>query len=120
MTITYSHSSLISSSLSSSGLSLLTTILLGLLFTLLQAFEYYWCRFSISDSAYGSCFFLATGFHGLHVILGTLFLTVILFRLLSLHLTARRHLGFLFAVWYWHFVDVIWLLLFLIIYVWGS
>jgi len=120
MTITYSHSSLLASSFRTSALSLTLTIHLGLFFSVLQAFEYYCCRFCISDSAYGSCFFLATGFHGLHVLLGVIFLTVSLVRLTQLHFSPGRHLGYLFAAWYWHFVDVIWLLLFLIIYVWGS
>jgi len=119
LTITYSHSCLLSASLLSSAWSLLCTLLLGLFFSVLQAYEYYCCRFCISDSAYGSCFFLATGFHGLHVILGVIFLTVSLFRLLSFHFSSGRHLGFVFAAWYWHFVDVIWLLLYLIIYIWG-
>lgn len=120
MTLTYSHSSLLASSLRASVLSLLLTIQLGLFFSALQAFEYYCCRFCISDSAYGSCFFLATGFHGLHVLFGVFFLTVSLVRLTRLHFSPGRHLGYLFAAWYWHFVDVIWLLLFLIIYIWGS
>jgi len=120
LTITYSHSCLLASSAVPSIFSLLLTILLGLFFSVLQAYEYYLCRFCISDSAYGSCFFLATGFHGLHVILGVIFLTVSLVRLLALHFSPSRHLGYLFSAWYWHFVDVIWLLLYLIIYIWGS
>ena len=119
-TITWSHSALQSGLLCSSTSSLSLTIFLGLFFTMLQGTEYFYCSFCISDGAYGSCFYLATGFHGLHVIFGTLFLLACLFRSLSCHFTPDRHLGFVFACWYWHFVDVIWILLFLIVYVWGS
>jgi len=119
-TLTWSHHCLISSNLESCSYCLSLTILLGLLFTLLQGFEYYECSFTIADSSYGSCFFLATGFHGLHVLLGTIFLCVMLLRVCYFHFSSSRHLGFVFACWYWHFVDVVWLLLFLIIYVWGS
>jgi len=119
-TITWSHSALQSGLSSSRLFGLLLTIILGLFFTLLQGTEYYSCSFCISDGAYGSCFYLATGFHGLHVFFGTLFLLTCLFRSLFCHFTPARHLGFVFACWYWHFVDVVWILLFLIIYVWGS
>jgi len=119
-TLTWSHAGLkagfTSTSLSAIGL----TVLLGSIFTLLQGFEYHLSSFCISDGAYGSCFYLATGFHGLHVIIGTLFLIIRLFRLGALHFTPTRHLGFEFACWYWHFVDVVWLALYLIIYIWGA
>lgn len=119
-TVTWSHSALQSGLFSSSLIGLSLTILLGLFFTLLQANEYYFSSFCISDGAYGSCFYLATGFHGLHVFFGTLFLFACLLRASFCHFTPDRHLGFVFACWYWHFVDVIWILLFLIVYVWGS
>jgi len=119
-TITWSHSALTSGYTSSCFYSLFLTVGLGLFFTLLQGLEYFECSFCISDSSYGSCFYLATGFHGLHVIFGILFLATSLFRLHNFHYTPTRHLGFVFACWYWHFVDVIWILLYLIIYVWGS
>lgn len=111
---------LLSPSMLYSAYSLFLRILLGILFTFLQAFEYALSPFSIADSSYGSCFYIATGFHGLHVIIGTLFLFFSLFRLINFHFTRERHLGFEFAIWYWHFVDVIWLLLYLVIYCWGS
>lgn len=120
ITLTWSHSCLRNGLFSTSFFSLAYTILLGLLFTVLQCSEFYLCSFTIADSVFGSRFFMATGFHGIHVIIGTLFLIVCLLRLSCAHFTPTRHLGFLFAIWYWHFVDVIWLLLFLIIYVWGS
>jgi len=116
-TVTWSHHCLISSDLFTCFTSLSLTILLGVGFTLLQGYEYLECSFTIADSAYGSCFFLATGFHGLHVLLGTLLLLVMLVRVSSLHFTFSRHLGFVFACWYWHFVDVVWILLYLIIYI---
>jgi len=120
LTLTWSHSCLQHGLLSSAYFSLAYTILLGLLFTLIQCTEFYFCSFTIADSVFGATFFMATGFHGLHVIIGIAFLSVCLLRLSYAHFTPTRHLGFLFAIWYWHFVDVIWLLLFLIIYVWGS
>jgi len=100
ITVTYSHSSLMAGSSSSSFYALAATVLLGLIFSVLQATEYYWCTFCISDSAYGSTFFLATGFHGLHVLFGTLFLSVSLLRLYFCHFSPRRHLGLEFAIWY--------------------
>jgi len=117
-TITWSHSCLISGFYSTFIISLSFTILLGLTFSLVQFFEYWHCSFSIADSVFGSCFYLATGFHGLHVLVGTLFLFTCLYRGSLRHFTPSRHLGFLFATWYWHFVDVIWLLLWLIVYIW--
>jgi len=119
-TVTWSHYCLVSSNFESCLVSLSLTVLLGIFFTLLQGYEYFECSFTIADSAYGSCFFLATGFHGLHVLLGTLFLSVMLARVSASHFSCSRHLGFIFACWYWHFVDVVWILLYLIIYIWGS
>jgi len=116
-TITWSHHCLLSSFLGSCFSALSLTVLLGTVFTLLQCYEYLECSFTIADSAYGSCFFLATGFHGVHVLLGTIFLCVMLVRVSSSHFTCSRHLGFVFACWYWHFVDVVWILLYLIIYI---
>jgi len=102
------------------SLLLIVTVCLGFFFLLLQLLEYSLAPFTIADSSFGSCFFIATGFHGLHVLVGCVFLCVALYRLSSFHFTNQRHLGLEFAIWYWHFVDVIWLLLFLIIYCWGS
>jgi cytochrome c oxidase subunit 3 len=96
------------------------TILLAFIFTALQLYEYVEAPFNISDGIYGSTFFMATGFHGFHVIIGTTFITVCLFRFLRSHFTKQHHFGFEAAAWYWHFVDVVWLFLFVSIYWWGS
>jgi cytochrome c oxidase subunit 3 len=84
-----------------------------------QAFEYAHAAFGFKGNIYGATFFMATGFHGFHVLVGTIFLLVCLFRVYAGHFTPKQHLGFEFAAWYWHFVDVVWLFLFVTIYVWG-
>jgi cytochrome c oxidase subunit III len=99
---------------------LILAILLGILFTGFQAFEYSEAAFGFSGNIYGGTFFMATGFHGFHVLVGTIFLTVILIRALKGQMTQEHHLGFEAAAWYWHFVDVVWLFLFAAIYVWGG
>lgn len=118
ISITWCHHSMINKDFPGRKCGLLITVLLGLYFTLLQAFEYFEAAFSITDSVYGSTFFIATGFHGLHVIIGTSFLIVCLFRLYSLHFSPHHHFGFEAAAWYWHFVDVVWLFLYISIYWW--
>ena len=85
----------------------------------MQAYEYSHAAFAYSGNIYGATFFMATGFHGFHVIIGTIFLTVCLIRAYAGQFTPTQHLGFEFAAWYWHFVDVVWLFLFICIYVWG-
>ena len=95
-------------------------IALGLLFTTFQAFEYSEAAFGFSGNIYGASFFMATGFHGFHVIIGTIFLAVCLARVYAGHFTPTQHVGFEAAAWYWHFVDVVWLFLFAAIYIWGS
>lgn len=118
--ITWAHHRLISNNHSQTQVSLLITILLGGYFTLLQGAEYVEARFSFADSVYGSTFFLATGFHGIHVIVGTTFLAVCAYRLRNHNFRASHHFGFEAAAWYWHFVDVVWLFLFVVIYWWGG
>ena len=99
---------------------LIITIALAIFFTALQGYEYLDAPFNISDSVYGSTFFMATGFHGFHVVVGTIFLAVCLWRGKLGHFTKEHHFGFEAAAWYWHFVDVVWLFLFAAIYIWGS
>ncbi len=122
-TVTWAHHSLVHGNRKGLIWGLVLTIALGLLFTALQAYEYVHAlkeNFSYGGHIYGSTFFMATGFHGAHVIIGTIFLTVTLFRALAGHFTPKQHFGFEAAAWYWHFVDVVWLFLFAAIYVWAS
>ena len=112
MRVTWSHKAIEENNHSQRLKSLYVTIILGLYFTALQGIEYYEASFRISDSSYGSTFFIATGFHGLHVIVGTLFLIVCCVRLIKGGLGQHHHFGFVAAVWYWHFVDIVWLFLF--------
>lgn len=120
VSITWAHHSLIEGNRYHMLQALFITIALGVYFTLLQASEYYEAPFTISDGVYGSTFFVATGFHGLHVIIGSTFLIVCFFRQLKFHFTSSHHFGFEAAAWYWHFVDVVWLFLYVSIYWWGS
>jgi cytochrome c oxidase subunit 3 len=99
---------------------LITTIILGLYFTALQCLEYLQAWFTIADSVFGSVFFIATGFHGFHVLVGTTFLVVILLRLHWGHFSPAHHLGLEMACWYWHFVDVVWIFLYIWVYCWRA
>jgi len=120
ITITWAHHRIIENKRKEAIQALATTVILGFYFTALQAWEYIDAPFTIADSVYGSTFFVATGFHGLHVIIGTIFLTACLFRLINHHFSKTHHFGFEAAAWYWHFVDVVWLFLYICIYWWGS
>nr|YP_011004212.1 cytochrome c oxidase subunit III [Elthusa poutassouiensis]WPS93547.1 cytochrome c oxidase subunit III [Elthusa poutassouiensis] len=120
MSVTWAHHSLIENNHPQSLMGLTLTVGLGFYFTFLQTLEYYEATFTLADSIYGSTFFVATGFHGFHVIIGSLFLTVCVARLYSAHFSKTHHLGFEAAAWYWHFVDVVWLFLFTVVYWWGS
>jgi len=119
VTVTWAHHSLIAKNSQETLQSLVLTVILGLYFTALQALEYWEASFSLSDSIYGATFFVATGFHGLHVIIGTSFLIVCLIRHIKGHFSANHHFGFEAAAWYWHFVDIVWLFLYISIYWWG-
>ncbi len=119
-TITWAHHSLQEGNRRGMIWGLGLTILLGICFTALQAYEYSHAAFQFSGHIYGSTFFMATGFHGFHVIIGTIFLIVVFFQALAGHFTPKQHFGFEAAAWYWHFVDVVWLFLFASIYVWGA
>nr|QAU54260.1 cytochrome c oxidase subunit 3 [Cydnidae sp. ITV1034] len=120
ITVTWAHHSIMENNHNQTTLSLMITVLLGIYFTILQAYEYMESSFCISDSVYGSSFFMATGFHGIHVIIGTTFLAICLMRHLMYHFSMNHHFGFEAAAWYWHFVDVVWLFLYISIYWWGS
>nr|UAM92181.1 cytochrome c oxidase subunit III [Geosesarma faustum] len=119
-TVTWAHHAIMEANHNQAIQSLSMTIILGFYFTLLQAYEYIEASFTISDSVFGSTFFVATGFHGLHVIIGTTFLSVCFMRLYKYHFSPLHHLGFETAAWYWHFVDVVWLFLYIFIYWWGG
>ncbi len=99
---------------------LLLAVALGALFTFFQGYEYSHAAFGFAGNIYGASFFMATGFHGAHVIIGTIFLLVCMFRAMKGDFTPEQHVGFEAAAWYWHFVDVVWLFLFAAIYIWGS
>nr|YP_009110536.1 cytochrome c oxidase subunit III [Uroplatus ebenaui]BAP90315.1 cytochrome oxidase subunit 3 [Uroplatus ebenaui] len=120
VSITWAHHSLLTANRTEVSQGLALTALLGIYFTTLQAIEYNEAPFTLTDGAYGSTFFIATGFHGLHVLIGTSFLLVCLARHSLFHFTPAHHFGFEAAAWYWHFVDVIWLMLFVSIYWWGT
>jgi cytochrome c oxidase subunit 3 len=119
-TVTWAHHALLENDRQGLKWGLILTIALGAAFTCVQAYEYSHAGFHFSQNIYGATFFMATGFHGFHVIIGTVFLTVCLVRAFLGHFTPKQHLGFEFAAWYWHFVDVVWLFLFSCIYVWGA
>nr|YP_010143401.1 cytochrome c oxidase subunit III [Euphaedusa planostriata]QQL04608.1 cytochrome c oxidase subunit III [Euphaedusa planostriata] len=120
VTITWAHHSIEEGKYKDSSIGLFITFLLGLYFLFLQYGEYMETSFTIADGIYGSVFFMATGFHGLHVAVGATFILVCTIRNLLYHFSTKHHVGFLGAAWYWHFVDVVWLFLYVSIYWWGS
>nr|ABX61100.1 cytochrome c oxidase subunit III [Abispa ephippium] len=117
-TITWSHYSILANNFNNAKLSLKLTIMLGLLFSMFQIIEYYESSFTIADSCYGSIFFITTGFHGIHVLIGTIFLIINLIRMIYNHFSITHHFGFEAASWYWHFVDIIWLFVYSWMYWW--
>jgi cytochrome c oxidase subunit 3 len=124
-TVTWAHHALQAGDRQGAKIGLILTIVLGVMFTTIQAYEYhhilteqlFYSADAVNSGLYGSAFFMATGFHGFHVVIGTIFLAVCLFRLLGGGFTPQKHFGFEAAAWYWHFVDVVWLFLFAFIYV---
>jgi cytochrome c oxidase subunit 3 len=116
-TVTWAHHALQHGDRKGATLGLILTVVLGFCFTLLQIYEYTHAHFDFAGNLYGATFFMATGFHGAHVVIGTIFLAVCLARLLAGHFTPQKHFGFEAAAWYWHFVDVVWLFLFAFVYV---
>lgn len=120
VTVTWAHHSLIKNRKKRTAQALSLTIILGVYFTYLQAGEYQTAPFSISDRIYGRTFFVTTGFHGLHVLIGTTFLAICLARTITNQFSSHHHFGFEASAWYWHFVDVVWIFLYICIYWWGS
>ncbi|MCW5721827.1 MAG: cytochrome c oxidase subunit 3 [Devosia sp.] len=119
-TVTWAHHALLENDRQGLRWGLALTVGLGVLFSFVQALEYSHAGFSFTGNMYGATFVMATGLHGFHVLVGTIFLAVCLIRAERGDFTPERHLGFEFAAWYWHFVDVVWLFLFASIYVWGA
>jgi heme/copper-type cytochrome/quinol oxidase subunit 3 len=118
--VTWAHRGISLGSFKEAIDGLILTVLLGLFFIFLQGLEYYESTFNLQDGVYPSVFFLLTGLHGCHVIVGVCFLFICFISLLFNHFLTNHYLRFVFAVWYWHFVDIIWILLFLSLYCWGS
>ncbi|MFO0388269.1 MAG: cytochrome c oxidase subunit 3 [Alphaproteobacteria bacterium] len=116
-TVTWAHYAILHNQQKQAVQALWYTVILGVIFTLCQAYEYSHAAFGFKDGIYASTFYMATGFHGFHVIVGTIFLAVCLVRAKKGHFVPNQHLGFEFAAWYWHFVDVVWLFLFVFVYV---
>lgn len=119
LTVTWAHHRLIENNYNQTTQGLLLTVILGIYFRILQGYEYIEAPFCIRDAVYGSSFYMATGFHGIHVIIGTTFLLICLIRHINNHFSSIHHFGFEAAAWYWHFVDVVWLFLYISIYWWG-
>ena len=119
-TVTWAHHALLHNDRKGLVTGLSLTVVLGLIFSYVQFYEYAHAPFAFSGSIYGATFFMATGFHGFHVMIGTIFLAVCLLRASAGQFTPQKHFGFEAAAWYWHFVDVVWLFLFFAVYVWGG
>lgn len=119
-TCTWAHHAILEGKQQEATKALAITVGLGILFTFFQGYEYVHATFGFKDGIYSSAFYMATGFHGFHVLVGTIFLIVCLFRNMKGHFTKESHFGFEAAAWYWHFVDVVWLFLFVAIYWWGN
>ena len=119
-TVTWAHHAILAGQKTQGMVSLAATIILAAIFTGFQVIEYIEAPFTITDGIYGSTFFMATGFHGFHVFIGTVFLFICLLRLNANQFSTHQHFGFEAAAWYWHFVDVVWLFLFVAIYWWGG
>ena len=120
LTVTWAHHALLKNDRRGLVLGLICTVVLGVHLHVLPGLRVLHAAFSYAGHIYGSTFFMATGFHGAHVIIGTIFLLVCLIRALRGDFTPKQHFGFEAAAWYWHFVDVVWLFLFASIYVWGA
>lgn len=119
-TVTWAHHAILENQQAESVKAILITVILGALFTCFQIYEYHHATFPFTGGIYPSAFYMATGFHGFHVLVGSIFLAVCYFRAKAGHFTSQSHFGFEAAAWYWHFVDVVWLFLFVAVYWWGN
>ena len=119
-TVTWAHHAILENKQKDMIKALGLTVLLGISFSICQMYEYHHAEFGITSGMFGATFFMATGFHGFHVVVGTLFLAVCYFRARKGHFTSDSHFGFEAAAWYWHFVDVVWLFLYVSIYIYGA
>lgn len=119
-TVTWAHHAMVEGNRDAVKTGLWLTVALGVLFSCVQAYEYSHAAFGFAGNVYSASFYMATGFHGFHVLVGTIFLAVCLARMYKGHFTPEHHFGFEAAAWYWHFVDVVWLFLFCAVYIWGS
>nr|ARW70289.1 cytochrome c oxidase subunit III [Kaburagia rhusicola ensigallis] len=119
-TITLTHFYMLNNLKNNSIKFMNLTIILSMYFLLLQALEYKQANFTFSDSVFGSSFYIATGFHGLHVMIGTIFLITNLMRMINMHFSHIHHISFELAAWYWHFIDIIWLFLYMTFYWWNN
>jgi cytochrome c oxidase subunit 3 len=118
--ITYGHHALIAGNRKAAIEGVILTVVLAVIFTGLQYFEYSEAGFTMADGVYGSTFYASTGLHGIHVIIGTIFIVVALIRIINYQLTSTHHNGFEASILYWHFVDVVWLFLFIAVYFWSN
>lgn len=116
--ITWSHHLILENKIKKAYITLKITFMLGAYFSILQIIEYYQAEFSLNDSFYGTIFFIATGFHGIHVLIGSTFILINIIIIKKKYLTKNHHIGFEISAWYWHFVDIIWLFLYLAVYWW--
>nr|YP_009726422.1 cytochrome c oxidase subunit III [Batracomorphus lateprocessus]YP_010879004.1 cytochrome c oxidase subunit III [Batracomorphus matsumurai]QHW07513.1 cytochrome c oxidase subunit III [Batracomorphus lateprocessus]WHE42656.1 cytochrome c oxidase subunit 3 [Batracomorphus matsumurai] len=119
ISITWAHNSMLIKMFNQTMKSLIITILMAIYFTMIQMYEYLELSFTIADSVFGSTFFLMTGFHGIHVIIGTVFILTSTIRMKKLHFSSKHMVGFESSAWYWHFVDLVWLFLYISVYWWG-
>ncbi len=119
-TVTWAHHALVEGDREGAKKALWLTVALGAIFSVVQGYEYSHAAFGFSENIYGATFYMATGFHGFHVLVGTIFLAVCLGRIYKGHFKPDHHFGFEAAAWYWHFVDIVWLFLFLCVYIWGG
>jgi len=119
-TVTWAHHALLHGDREGLKQGLWLTVILGGLFSMVQGYEYSHAAFGFSGNIYSATFYMATGFHGFHVLVGTIFLCVCLGRTYKGHFKSDHHFGFEAAAWYWHFVDVVWLFLFFAVYIWGG